>query len=166
MARLPGYSLGRGAELESLHERARGATPAMAELDTWELLGPGNIGGRTRALVIHPRRSRIRYAGGVSGGLWKTEDGGQSWRPLADLLPNIAISALAMDPSDPDVLYAGTGEGHFREVVRETSLPLRGAGTRRAAGPSCWSDAGSGRSAAAPRCKAWPERTRASTSRR
>ena len=94
----------------------------------WEFLGPGNIGGRTRALLIHPDTPRIRWAAGVSGGVWKTEDGGQSWRPLADLMPNIAVNTMVLDPSDPDVLYAGTGEGYFREEVRETSLPLRGAG--------------------------------------
>src|SRR5690348_12419761 len=68
------------------------------------------------------------YAGAVSGGVWKTVDGGASWTTTTDFLPNIAVSALAFDPSNPDVIYAGTGEGYFREVIRGTNLPIRGNG--------------------------------------
>ncbi|HEX9732181.1 MAG TPA: hypothetical protein VGG06_09375 [Thermoanaerobaculia bacterium] len=123
MERLPRYSSRLGRELTD-----RGRLAVKAELAAWEHLGPGNIGGRTRAILIHPDKPRIRWAAGVSGGVWKTEDGGASWRPQADLMPNIAVNSMAMDPGDPDVIYAGTGEGFFREEVRETSLPLRGAG--------------------------------------
>lgn len=94
----------------------------------WEPLGPGNIGGRTRALLVDPNNPQILYAAGVSGGIWKTVDGGQFWKPLADFLPNIAVGSMAMDPKNSQILYAGTGEGHFREIVRGTGLPLRGAG--------------------------------------
>ncbi|MFL6195271.1 MAG: S-layer homology domain-containing protein [Thermoanaerobaculia bacterium] len=80
---------------------------------TWENLGPGNVGGRTRALIIHPTNPSVMYAGGVAGGVWKTIDGGLSWAPLNDLLPNLAIASLAMDPTNPNVIYAGTGEGFF-----------------------------------------------------
>jgi len=97
-------------------------------LGVWDALGPGNIGGRTRTLVIHPDDPEIMYTGGVSGGVWKTTDGGRSWRPLADLIANIAVNSMAMRPDDPDTLYVGTGEGYFREEVRGTWLPLRGAG--------------------------------------
>lgn len=76
----------------------------------WVALGPGNIGGRTRALVINPNDPTIMYAGSTGGGVWKTMDAGASWTPLADLLPSIAIGSLAMDPTAPDTLYAGTGD--------------------------------------------------------
>lgn len=125
MERMPRYSARLGAYLGAPRQ---GGAPPKAELATWEFLGPGNIGGRTRALLIHPTKPRIRWAAGVSGGIWKSEDAGRSWRPLADLMPNLAVSSMAMDPDDPDVIYAGTGEGYFREEVRETQLPLRGAG--------------------------------------
>ncbi len=101
---------------------------SAADLGRWQPLGPGNIGGRTRALLVHPQNPEILWAAGVSGGIWKTVDGGNRWEPLADFLPNIAVNSMAMDPDNPDVIYAGTGEGYFREVVRGTSLPLRGAG--------------------------------------
>jgi hypothetical protein len=95
---------------------------------TWKWLGPGNIGGRTRTLIIDPDDPSVMYAGGVSGGIWKSETAGAEWRPVADHLVNIAVNSMAMDPRDSRVLYAGTGEGYFREEVRETSLPLRGEG--------------------------------------
>jgi hypothetical protein len=90
--------------------------PAEAQslaLGTWTQLGPGNVGGRTRALVINPANPSIMYAAGVAGGIWKTTDAGASWLPLSDLLPNIAVSCLAINPQDPNVVYAGTGEGYY-----------------------------------------------------
>src|SRR6185369_11342633 len=51
----------------------------------WTPLGPGNIGGRTRALVIRPDSPDMMWAGTAGGGVWKTEDGGQSWQPVDDL---------------------------------------------------------------------------------
>jgi photosystem II stability/assembly factor-like uncharacterized protein len=105
---------------------AKSFTPTA--LGEWSPLGPGNIGGRTRTLVIHPTEPEIMYAGGVSGGVWKTVNGGQSWTPLADRNANIAVNSMAIHPENPDVLYVGTGEGYFREIVRGTWLPLRGGG--------------------------------------
>ncbi len=97
-------------------------------LGTWEALGPGNIGGRTRSLLIHPTEPDIMYTAGVSGGVWKTTNGGGHWFPLADDIANIAVNSMAMRPDDPETIYIGTGEGYFREEVRGTWLPLRGAG--------------------------------------
>lgn len=93
-----------------------GAQPTVG---TWVPLGPGNIGGRTRALLIDPGNPSVMYAAGVAGGIWKTTNGGTTWAPKADLLANIAVSSLAMDPSNSSVLYAGTGEGFFNvDAVR------------------------------------------------
>ena len=79
----------------------------------WIERGPANVPGRTRAVIVDPDDpSHLSwFAGSVSGGLWKTADGGASWQPLTDHLPNLAVSALAMAASDPDVIYMGTGEG-------------------------------------------------------
>jgi len=82
-------------------------------LDAWREIGPGNIGGRTRAIVINPDNPDIIYAAGVAGGVFKTIDDGQTWNPTSDFLSNIAFSTLAMDPTNPDVIYGGTGEGFF-----------------------------------------------------
>jgi hypothetical protein len=84
--------------------------PTTAALGPWEELGPGNIGGRTRAIVVHPTTPDIMYLGSASGGVWKTTNGGASWTPLDDMMSNLGIRSLIMDPRNPSVLYAGTGE--------------------------------------------------------
>jgi hypothetical protein len=106
-------------------------------LGEWTHLGPGNVGGRTRALVVNSSNPNVMYAGGVSGGVWKTTNAGASWIAIADLLPNIAVNSLAIDPSDTDVIYAGTGEGYFNEdavrgrvyssppMAAQTELPVK-----------------------------------------
>lgn len=86
---------------------------ALSALSAWTPLGPGNIGGRTRAMLINPRNPEIMFAAGVAGGVWKTTNGGQNWTPLTDLLPSLAVCAMAFDPNNPEVIYAGTGEGYF-----------------------------------------------------
>ncbi|HEX2867185.1 MAG TPA: FlgD immunoglobulin-like domain containing protein [Ignavibacteriales bacterium] len=78
---------------------------------SWTQLGPGNIGGRIRSIIVDPRNSSVIYAGSVAGGIWKTTNGGNSWFALDDHMENLSIGSLVMDPSNPDVIYAGTGEG-------------------------------------------------------
>lgn len=86
--------------------------PAGGTLQGWSPLGPSNQGGRTRQLLIHPTNPSIMYAAAVAGGVWKTTDGGATWNALTDLaLPNIAVNSLAFDPTNPNKIYAGTGEG-------------------------------------------------------
>lgn len=99
-----------------------------AVLDTWTSLGPGNIGGRSRVIRYHPTQHHVLFAAGVSGGIWKSDDNGTTWRPIATGLANLAVNSLAIDPRSPDVMFAGTGEGYFREEIRRTGLPLRGGG--------------------------------------
>ncbi len=93
-----------------------------AVLAAWSELGPGNVGGRTRAIVIDPVTPSTMYAGGVGGGVWKTVNSGASWTPVSDTMANIAVVSLAMDPTNPAILYAGTGEGSFNVDA------IRGAG--------------------------------------
>jgi Bacterial Ig domain len=90
-----------------------GSASTSGALGTWQSIGPGNVGGRTRALVIDPVDPNTMYAAGVAGGVWKTTNAGSSWTPLNDFLANIAVTVLAMDPTDRNTLYAGTGEGYF-----------------------------------------------------
>lgn len=80
----------------------------------WIERGPGNVGGRTRGLIVDPRDSTHHtwYAGSVGGGVWKTEDAGQNWRHLTEDLSNLGTSILAASPAFPDILYCGTGEGY------------------------------------------------------
>jgi len=77
----------------------------------WTSIGPGNIGGRTRSIVIHPTSPPTFWAASVGGGVWRTDDDGASWEPVDDLMVNLAVCCLAMDPTNPNIIYAGTGEG-------------------------------------------------------
>ena len=79
---------------------------------TWTERGPGNIGGRCRSIVIHPTIPSRIYVGSVGGGVWRTVDGGTTWEPLGQRMGNIAIGCLAMSPTAPNTIYAGTGEGY------------------------------------------------------
>jgi photosystem II stability/assembly factor-like uncharacterized protein len=79
----------------------------------WVQRGPGNVGGRTRGLIVDPddTTNRTWYAGSASGGIWKTADAGSTWINLTEDLPNLATSTITMAESDHNVIYAGTGEG-------------------------------------------------------
>ncbi len=99
------YSLREARFLDSAAPREPAAT-----FGAWESLGPGNVGGRTRGLVIHPNNSSIMWVGGATGGVWKTSDGGRSWTPTTDFAPVLTVNSLVIDPNDPNTLYAGTGE--------------------------------------------------------
>jgi len=81
--------------------------------DRWTARGPTNVGGRTRSLLVHPTQPQRMWAGSVSGGIWYSSNGGASWAPVDDRLQNLAIGCLAFDPQNPNVMYAGTGEGYF-----------------------------------------------------
>ncbi len=80
----------------------------------WTWLGPGNIGGRIRSILIHPTTPSTMWVGSVSGGIWKSLDSGSSWAPQDDFLPSLSVTQLVMDPSNSQVIYAGTGEGFSR----------------------------------------------------
>jgi|GEM_PF-6819538 len=85
-------------------------TPTGANV--WQNIGPMHIGGRTRTLLISPTNPNIMLLGSVSGGIWRTTDRGVNWAPVNDFLPNMAVSHLAQDPFDANVILAGTGESY------------------------------------------------------
>jgi photosystem II stability/assembly factor-like uncharacterized protein len=72
--------------------------------------GWGIDSGRVTTVVTHPTNPLIVYMGAADGGVWKTIDGGTTWKPTSDGLPTQAIGDLAIAASNPSVLYAGTGE--------------------------------------------------------
>ncbi len=81
----------------------------------WRLVGPFR-GGRAVAVAGDPTKRNVFYFGAVDGGVWKTTDGGISWRNVTDVVSSIAsVGAIAVAPSDPNVVYAGGGEADLRE---------------------------------------------------
>ncbi len=113
---IPRYKMGyQWDEFRKMQIASRGAV--QKRLD-WVERGPGNVPGRTRAIVVDPRDSsgETWLAGSVSGGIWKTIDGGDNWISMTDDFPQLAISTMALAKSNPDVIYAGTGEIGFRNL--------------------------------------------------
>ena len=79
----------------------------------WRNVGPFR-GGRTRAVCGVPAQPNVFYAGAVNGGVWKTNDFGRTWAPIFDRQPTGSIGAIEVAPSDPNVVYVGSGEGLHR----------------------------------------------------
>ena len=117
---LPLESLRQAYALVAAREAAQAANPAGGPtLPVWTELGPSNLGGRTRSIVINPANPSIMYAGSVAGGVWRSINGGLTWSAADDLMLNLSISSLVISPDNPNVLYAGTGEGMFNsDAVR------------------------------------------------
>ena len=83
----------------------------------WRCIGPPR-GGRTVAVAGHPDDSNVFYFGACSGGVWKTLDGGTYWENISDGFFNTAaVGAIAVSPSNPNVIYVGTGEACIRNDV-------------------------------------------------
>ena len=90
----------------------------LASSMSWSERGPDDVGGRTRTIMFDPNdvtNSKV-WAGGVGGGLWYTNDitnASTVWNSVDDFWANLAVTAMAYDPTDTDVFYVGTGEGFF-----------------------------------------------------
>jgi len=76
----------------------------------WRNVGPFR-GGRTRAATGVPSQPNVFYMGQVNGGVWKSDDYGRTWTPIFDSQPTGSIGAIAVAPSDPNILYVASGEG-------------------------------------------------------
>ena len=100
--------------LSTKAELVNSVRPSYAQKATtnspWDVRGPFNVGGRTRALRYDARDENIILAGGTVGGLFRTTDGGGSWTRVTDPLENPSITALVQDPTNQDTWYYGTGE--------------------------------------------------------
>ena len=79
----------------------------------WRMIGPTR-GGRTRAICGVPSQPNVFYMGAVNGGVWKSDDFGRTWTPIFDAQPTQSIGAIAVAPSDPNIVYVSSGEGLAR----------------------------------------------------
>lgn len=112
-AMIPAGTRARGIEaMRTMEERiARGRKGnGLLSASSWQPAGPENVGGRVRAIAQHPTKTGVYFIGAAAGGVWKTEDGGVTWTTTFDKESALAIGALAIDYSNPSVIYAGTGE--------------------------------------------------------
>jgi photosystem II stability/assembly factor-like uncharacterized protein len=87
--------------------------PALLPSLHWRGIGPYR-GGRTRAVAGVPTQPGVFYIGVCNGGVWKTDDYGRTWTPIFDQEPTGSIGAIVVAPSDPNIIYVGSGEGLHR----------------------------------------------------
>ena len=102
----------------------------MANEQVWTTLGPrpvlsgqtfglprGAVSGRVSVVVLDPgydgAANQTVYLGAATGGVWRSRDNGNTWTPLTDDQESLATGAMVIDPRNPNVMYVGTGEGHF-----------------------------------------------------
>ncbi len=82
----------------------------------WRLIGPFR-GGRVNAVSGMPGRPNTFFYGSVGGGVWKSTNAGRTWVPVFDSQPVASIGAIAVAPSNPDIIYVGTGESDMRDSI-------------------------------------------------
>jgi len=92
---------------------AQQTLPDLSQAMHWRNIGPFR-GGRTRAVAGVPSQPSVFYIGVCNGGIWKTNDSGGTWTPIFDEEPTGSIGSLFVAPSDPNIIYAGSGEGLHR----------------------------------------------------
>lgn len=120
MAIVRDYGVGTSGDIQSL--------ATSISQSQWIERGPSNIGGRTRAILFDPNdpANKKVWAGGVSGGLWVNNDitsTSSSWQKVNDFWDNLAVTCLAADPTNSQIMYAGTGEGWFNlDAVRGAGI--------------------------------------------
>jgi len=106
------FTLFRSVLLAFLVQLAYGQSfsPDLLNDLRWRNIGPFR-GGRTRAASGVPAQPNVFYVGQVNGGVWKSDDYGRTWTPIFDEQPTQSIGAIAVAPSDPNVIYVASGEG-------------------------------------------------------
>ena len=126
------YPIGRlpqGARLRALRqiEDARARVPARTAAAKWTSIGPspmrtdiddrfvdrGQVSGRVADVAVDPKKSKHWLIGTAQGGIWETKNAGKAWTARTDDQPSLAVGAVAFAPSNPSIVYAGTGEAVF-----------------------------------------------------
>ncbi|MEP7276404.1 MAG: hypothetical protein ABI812_08625 [Betaproteobacteria bacterium] len=101
------------AKLARERRRVARTLPKAALAGEWTLAGPVNIGGRATSIVADPRNADRIWLGAAGGGVWRSTDAGRHWQLKWSTSAPLEIGALAIDPSQPDTLYCGTGEANL-----------------------------------------------------
>jgi photosystem II stability/assembly factor-like uncharacterized protein len=115
MSKLKGFLVSAITLVLSGTIAAQEVTPEHYAQLEYRHIGP--VGNRTISVAGIPDDPMIYYAGAASGGIWKTTDGGLNWEPIFDDQPVHAIGSLAVALSDPNIVWAGTGESFIRSNV-------------------------------------------------
>ncbi len=111
----------RGMSAQGFQQPAPAAAPVHKSDDpilkhfTWRSIGPANMGGRIDDIAVVETNPATFYVGFATGGLWKTINNGTTFAPLFDDQPVTSIGDIAIAPSDPNVVYVGSGEPNNRQ---------------------------------------------------
>lgn len=89
---------------------AQNRNTAASTNGNWQIEGPTNIGGRITCMAVSPTNSNVILIGTPGAGIYKTTNGGTTWTPVFDSNPFLYVGAIAYDPSNPNTVYAGTGD--------------------------------------------------------
>jgi len=92
--------------------------PSLFQELRWRMIGPFRA-GRVLAVSGVPGEPQHFYFGSVNGGVWETDDAGRTWQPIFDSQPIGSIGALALAPSNPKVIYVGSGESDMRSDIAQ-----------------------------------------------
>jgi photosystem II stability/assembly factor-like uncharacterized protein len=94
------------------YQKMRASSPFGSA--TWSYLGPTNISGRATDIAVADRDGQRRiYVAYATSGVWKTDDDGKSWQAIFDDMPSTSIGDIAVAPSNPDIVWVGTGEANI-----------------------------------------------------
>jgi photosystem II stability/assembly factor-like uncharacterized protein len=105
-------ALDQALAMRDSQARAEAGGEAKVASLAWDLAGPTNIGGRITAIGSHTSNPSTIYAGAADGGIWKSVNAGVNWTPVFDGWGSQSIGALVVAPSDPALVYVGTGEAN------------------------------------------------------
>ncbi|MGA1435369.1 MAG: WD40/YVTN/BNR-like repeat-containing protein, partial [Candidatus Kapaibacteriota bacterium] len=107
---IPRDLLGKAKQTSNMMIEQKGGASLLAAQPEWKLLGPTSVGGRIRSASVHPTNPDIVYVGAANGGVWKTTNGGYLWEPLMDFENSSSMGQVVIDPNNPSIIYAATGE--------------------------------------------------------
>lgn len=109
----PHYQADPGAIRVALAERQQLARAAKtSRFGAWTFLGPADTGGRVVDIEYNPKDPEIVYLAAATGGVFRSDDGGETWAPIFDEQAVLTVGDIGVDPNHPDTVYVGTGEAN------------------------------------------------------
>lgn len=104
---------------ESARRTFRKEQPRPDAISAWQSIGPVNLSGRAISIAVDPQHTSTIYVGSASGGLWRSNTGGlgSDWQRISTGYPVLGVGAIAIDPTNSDILYIGTGEVYRSQIA-------------------------------------------------
>ncbi|HET9370198.1 MAG TPA: hypothetical protein VFO19_08110, partial [Vicinamibacterales bacterium] len=100
--------------LRTAYDTYRSMVTSSPHKANWSYLGPTNVSGRSTDVAVADKNGQRRiYVAYATSGIWKTDDNGTSWQVIWEHMPSTSIGDIAVAPSNPDIVYVGTGEANI-----------------------------------------------------